>query len=50
MKAAYRTSTYQVVTVTPTTLSVRALVGHRGRGATPAARVGSTLDSFTLTR
>nr|WP_255668998.1 metallophosphoesterase family protein [Aeromicrobium duanguangcaii] len=50
VKSAYRTSTYQVVTVTPTKLAVRAVVGHRGKGAKPSSKVGSTLDSFTLTR
>ncbi|MCL3837616.1 metallophosphoesterase [Aeromicrobium duanguangcaii] len=50
VKSAYRTSTYQVVTVTPTKLAVRAVVGHRGKGAKPSVKVGSTLDAFTLTR
>lgn len=50
VKAAYRTSTYQVISVSPTQLKVRAVVGHRGKGARPAIRVGKTLDGFTLTR
>jgi len=50
VKSAYRTSTYQVITVTPTSLKVRAVVGHRGTGARPATQVGRTLDGFTLTR
>lgn len=48
--SALRTSTYQVVTVTPTELKVRAVVAHRGSGAKPSAKVGSTLDTFTLER
>ncbi|MET1132854.1 MAG: metallophosphoesterase family protein [Aeromicrobium sp.] len=50
VKAAYRTSTYQVITVTPTELKVRVVVGHRGTGATPAAKVGQAFDGFTLSR
>ncbi|MFH7322239.1 metallophosphoesterase [Aeromicrobium sp. JJY06] len=50
VKAAYRTSTYQVISVSPTQLKVRAVVGHRGKGARPAIKVGRTLDGFTLTR
>ncbi|MBA4608052.1 metallophosphoesterase family protein [Aeromicrobium sp. Marseille-Q0843] len=50
VKAAYRTSTYQVITVTPTSLKVRAVVGHRGKDARPATKVGQTFDGFTLTR
>lgn len=50
VKAAYRTSTYQAVTVTPEKLSVRSIVGHRAKGAKPATKVGRTLDSFVLTR
>lgn len=49
-RAAYRTSTYQAVTVTPRALRVRAFVGHRANGAKPSARVGDVLDSFTLRR
>jgi len=49
-KAAYRTSTYQAITVTPTEIAVRAIVGHRGAGATPATKVGQVLDCFTLIR
>ncbi len=49
VKSAYRTSTYQAVTVTPDRLTVRSVVGHRAKGATPAARIGQTLDSFVLT-
>lgn len=49
LTSAYRTSTYQVVDVSPDALTVRAIVGHRGKGATPTARVGDVLDTFTLT-
>lgn len=48
--SAYRTSTYQVLTVTRTALKVQAIVGHRGKGATPSRKVGATLDVVTLRR
>lgn len=47
--AASRTATYQVVRVTPDRISVRAVVGHRGRGSSGEVPVGRVLDSFVLT-
>lgn len=45
---AERTSTYQAITVTPTSLQVRSVVGHRAKGSSTTVTVGGTLDSFTL--
>ncbi len=49
VRSAYRTSTYQALTISPTRLRVDAIVGSRAKGAKPATKVGRTLDSFTLT-
>ncbi len=46
--AAYRTSTYQSISVTSTELKVSAIVGHRAKGAWPQTTVGQVLDTFTL--
>jgi len=47
---AERTSTYQAIAVTPTTLRVRAVVGHRAKGSSTSVEVGETLDLVTLRR
>ncbi len=47
---ASRTATYQVIKVTRTSLSYRAVVSHKGSGASTSVPVGHTLDRFTLTR
>lgn len=48
--AASRTATYQAVTVSGDTMTVRTVVGYRGSGARPAAKVGSVLDHVTITK
>jgi len=50
VKWAERTSTFQALRITPTTLRLRAVVSHRAKGAKPATAVGRTLDLFTLRR
>lgn len=47
---AERTSTYQALRITPTSLTVRALVGHKAKGASTRVGVGGTLDVVTLRR
>lgn len=47
-KAAYRTSTYQAIAVTPERIDVTAIVGDRAKGARPATKVGHVLDRFTI--
>ena len=50
VRSAERTSTFQVIDATPTTLRVRAVVGHRAKGSSTRVGVGGTLDTFTLRR